>query len=57
MDGKFVGNTPSMIVLAVGSHDLRIEAEKFMPWSRTFEATAGSKVTIRATLQSQVPRN
>jgi hypothetical protein len=57
VDGKFMGNTPSMIILSVGSHELRIEAERFTPWSRTLEASAGNKVTIRAMLQSQAPRN
>jgi hypothetical protein len=57
VDGKFMGNTPSMIIVAAGSHELRIDAEKFAPWSRTLEASAGNKVTIRATLQSQAPRN
>jgi hypothetical protein len=57
VDEKFMGDTPSMIILPAGSHELRIEAERFTPWSRTIEASAGNKVTIRATLQSQVPRN
>jgi len=57
VDGKFMGNTPSMIILAAGSHELRVEAERFTPWSRTLETSAGNNVTIRATLQSQAPRN
>jgi PEGA domain len=57
VDGKFMGNTPSMVVLAPGSHELRMDAEKFASWSRPFEASAGSKITIRATLQSQAPQN
>jgi PEGA domain len=57
VDGKFMGNTPSMIVLAAGSHELRIEAENFAPWNRPLEASAGSKVTIRAALQPRVPQN
>jgi hypothetical protein len=55
VDGKFMGDTPSMIIVPAGSHQIRVEAEKFTPWSRTFEASAGNKVTIRATLQSQPP--
>jgi hypothetical protein len=53
VDGKFVGDTPSMIILAAGTHDLRISADGFAPWSRMLEASAGNKLTIRATL----PRN
>lgn len=57
VDGKFMGDTPSMIVLAAGSHELRISADAFSPWSRTLEASAGNKLTIRATLQPAAPRN
>ena len=55
VDGKFVGNTPSMLNLAMGSHDIRIESEHFKPWARTLETSAGSKITIRAPLQAAVP--
>ena len=55
VDGKFMGDTPSMIILAAGSHELRIQSEKYAPWTRTFEASAGNKVTIRAALASPLP--
>ena len=55
VDGKFAGNTPSMIVLLPGVHELRIQAETFAPWSRQLEASAGSRVTIRAMLQPKAP--
>jgi PEGA domain len=51
VDNKFVGNTPSTLTLAAGSHEIRVEAQTLKPWSRTFEAVAGSKITIRATLE------
>ncbi len=57
VDGNFVGNTPSMIILAAGSHELRISADGFAPWSRMLQASAGNKLTIRATLQPAGPRN
>lgn len=57
VDGKFMGDTPSMIILAPGSHELRISADQFAPWSRTLDASAGNKLTIRATLQPAAPRN
>jgi hypothetical protein len=53
VDGKFAGNKPSMLVLLPGAHELRIQAETFAPWSRQFEASAGSRVTIHAMLQTQ----
>jgi hypothetical protein len=57
VDGKFVGNTPSALNLAPGSHDLRVESEKRKPWTRTLDVTAGSKITVRATLDASAPSN
>ena len=51
IDGKFAGTTPSMLSLAAGMHDIRIEAKDFKSWTRKFEGTAGSKVTIQAKLE------
>jgi len=50
VDGKFVGNTPSLVELALGSHNVRIEAQGCKPWARVLDVTAGSKVTIQAVL-------
>jgi hypothetical protein len=55
VDGKFVGNTPSTLTLTAGSHEIRIEAATLKPWSRTFDAVAGSRITIRAILET-LPR-
>ena len=49
-DGNFMGNTPSLIDLPAGSHTVRIEAKSRKLWSRTINLTAGSKITIHATL-------
>jgi hypothetical protein len=51
VDNKFVGNTPSTLALAAGSHEIRVEAPTRKPWSRTLEAVAGSRITIRAVLE------
>jgi hypothetical protein len=53
VDGKFVGSTPSTLALAPGSHEIRIQAEKFKPWTRTLESTAGSAVTVHAALSKK----
>ncbi len=53
IDGKFVGNTPSVIQLSPGRHAVRIEAPRKQPWSRTLNVTAGSKVTVQATFTPQ----
>jgi hypothetical protein len=50
VDGKFVGNTPSTLALPAGSHEIRVEADQFAPWTRTLASTTGSMVTIHATL-------
>jgi PEGA domain len=57
VDGKFMGNTPSMLVLVPGGHEIRIEAARLKPWTRSFEASAGSKVTIQAPLEALPPQN
>ncbi len=51
VDNKFVGNTPSTLPLVPGSHEIRVEARSLKPWTRTFDAIAGSTITIRATLE------
>jgi PEGA domain-containing protein len=53
VDGKFVGNTPSTLALPAGSHEVRVEANRFKPWTRTLASTAGSTVTIHATLEKK----
>ncbi len=46
VDAIFMGNTPSQILLAAGSHSVRIEAKGQKPWSRPVTLTAGGKVTL-----------
>lgn len=50
VDGNFMGNTPSLIELPAGSRTVRVEAKGQRPWSRTVNLTAGSKITLRASL-------
>jgi hypothetical protein len=50
VDGKFVGNTPSTLALPAGSHEIRVEADRFKPWTRTLTSTVGSTVTLHAAL-------
>lgn len=53
VDGNFVGNTPSQIQLAAGSHSIRIEANGHKYWSREITLTPGGKVTIQAVLSPE----
>jgi hypothetical protein len=50
VDDNFMGNTPSLIEIPAGSHAIRVEAQGQKLWSRTVSLTAGSKVTLQATL-------
>lgn len=53
VDGKFVGNTPSLIELAPGSRSVRIDVQGRKPWTRVLDVTAGNKVTIQAVLATE----
>lgn len=50
IDGKFVGTTPSTIQLKPGDHAILIEKSGFKAWQKTISVTAGSSVTLSATL-------
>ena len=49
--GKFVGTTPSTIQLTPGDHVVLIEKPGFKSWQKTISVTAGSSVTLGATLE------
>jgi hypothetical protein len=51
VDDKFVGNTPSVITLSAGSHEIRMEDANRKPWTRKLETSAGSKITLRGTFE------
>lgn len=53
VDGKFVGDTPSIVQLAAGDHDIRIEAAGRKPWTRSLHVTAGAKVNLTATFSAE----
>ena len=42
IDGAFVGNTPSTVVLAPGSHRIVIQRKGFADWSETLNVNGGS---------------
>jgi PEGA domain len=42
VDGGFVGNTPSTIILAPGSHDISVTKKGFADWTRKMNVTGGS---------------
>ncbi len=51
MDGKYMGSTPSTVRLPSGDHTISVEKAGFKTWQRTMTVSAGSIVTIDATLE------
>jgi len=50
VDGKFVGQAPATINLAVGSHHIEVKAVGKQPWSRDLEVLTGSQLTLHPVL-------
>ncbi len=50
IDGKFVGDTPSTISLASGTHQIAIKALGKRDWKREIEVIKGSQVTLHPVL-------
>jgi hypothetical protein len=42
IDGAFVGNTPSTLTLASGSHQVVVKKQGFADWSRNLNVTGGT---------------
>ena len=52
IDGAFVGNTPSTIIVQSGSHQITVKKKGFAVWDRTFNITGGS-IHLNAELEQQ----
>jgi hypothetical protein len=55
IDGAFVGNTPSTVAVATGSHQIAVKKRGFIGWSRTLNVTGGT-VHLSAELEHEQPR-
>ena len=42
IDGRFVGNTPSTVSVAPGSHQIAVKKKGFTGWSKTLNVTGGT---------------
>ena len=42
IDGAFVGNTPSTVPVAPGSHEITVKKKGFADWTRKLSVTGGS---------------
>ena len=52
IDGAFVGNTPSTVSVAPGSHQIAVKKKGFTDWTRTLKVTSGS-VHLNAELEQE----
>jgi hypothetical protein len=50
IDGAFVGNTPSTVTVAPGSHQITVKKKGFADWTKTMKVTGGS-VHLNAELE------
>jgi serine protease Do len=53
VDGKFVGNTPSVLPLSVGMHHVAISARGKKNWERDLDVVKDGQVQLRAVMDSQ----
>lgn len=51
VDGKFVGNTPSIVKLKTGDHTISIKKKGFTLWERIISLSGGSEISINADLE------
>ncbi len=54
IDGAFVGNTPSAVNVATGSHQVTVKKKGFADWTKTLNVTGGT-VHLSADLDPQTP--
>ena len=53
VDGSFVGNTPAKLKLAEGPHRFEIKKPGFKTFQRELNVTAGSELSLNATLEKE----
>ncbi len=52
IDGAFVGNTPSTISVARGSHEITVKKKGFIQWSKALSVTGGT-IRLNADLEQE----
>jgi hypothetical protein len=55
VDGRYLGNTPSVIGLGAGTHLVVLSLPGFAPWKRDLTVAAGSDVNVTASLRKPRP--
>jgi len=51
LDGRYVGSTPSVLGVTVGTHVVVISMPGFAQWKRELSVASGSELTVNAVLQ------
>jgi hypothetical protein len=55
IDGAFVGNTPSTVTVAPGSHQVAVKKRGFTDWRKTLNVTGGA-IHLSAELEQEPPK-
>jgi hypothetical protein len=51
VDGKYVGSTPSILNLGVGTHAVEVSLPGFVQWKRQLTVSASSELSVNAVLE------
>jgi PEGA domain len=51
VDGKFVGDTPSILPLGTGTHNVVVKVDGKKPWERNLDVIRDSQTQIKAVLE------
>jgi hypothetical protein len=51
VDGRFAGSTPSVLVLAAGTHVVVVSMQGFAQWKRDLSVSSGSELSVSAVLK------
>jgi len=57
VDGKFVGNAPSILALTTGPHHIVVKMEGYKDWDRTLEVMKDSDLSLNAALSAAAPQS
>ncbi|HEY5029850.1 MAG TPA: trypsin-like peptidase domain-containing protein [Candidatus Angelobacter sp.] len=52
VDGKFIGNAPSVLALSTGPHHIVVKMEGYKDWDRTLEVMKDSDLSLNAALMA-----
>jgi len=55
LDGRYMGNTPSVLGLTTGTHVVVLFAPGFAQWKKELTVSSGSEVTVNASLEKSQP--